>query len=62
MTGPLPWCPMRGFERGDRCIGSPCAWCVGRDEEDRPVCAIKRLAEGRRDICERRTESRAPSS
>ena len=41
MPSLVTYCPMRKTE--GRCIGRSCAWFVGRDPDDRPVCAIRAL-------------------
>lgn len=41
----VTFCPIRG--EGARCMGPACAWCVGRDEWGRPVCAVAASDEDR---------------
>ena len=52
MPSLVTYCPMRETE--GRCIGRPCAWFVGSDLDDRPICAVRALVLGSRAPTDRR--------
>lgn len=58
MPSLVTYCPMRGTE--GRCIGRACAWFVGRDDDDRPVCAVRALVLGTRAPHDRHGEGERP--